>query len=138
MVYTEPFYTRDVDIGLAVTSDQEFLRVFGQLAKLGRVEGHAVVIKGTPAEVFPVDISPIIQDALVHAIRKQVEGIKVKVAPPEHLLLESLRVYRAKDKGRVFILDEVVDRRKLRALLGRLDHDGTLKRRYQTLTRKAP
>ena len=53
-----------------------------------------------------------------------------------HLPLELLRVYRSQDKGRVFLLDEVVDREKLRVLLERLDHEGTLRRRYQTLTEK--
>jgi predicted nucleotidyltransferase len=134
MVHTRPFYTRDVDIGVATESDKEFWHIFDRLAELGKVEGHSVVIHGTPVEVFPADISPVIQDALVHAGRKRVEDVVVKVASPEHLLLESLRVYRRQDKARVFLLDEVVDRQKLHALLRRLDHDGTLKQRYQTLT----
>ena len=33
-------------------------------------------------------------DAPTHAPRKRVAGALVKVAPPEHLLLEALRVYR--------------------------------------------
>ncbi|MDP6301189.1 MAG: hypothetical protein QF717_07720, partial [SAR202 cluster bacterium] len=61
----------------------------------------------------------------------------VKVAPPEHLLLEALRVNRNQDKGRVFLLDDVIDKQSLRALLERLDDDGELKRRYQTLTGKS-
>lgn len=138
MVYTRPFFTRDIDIGVAVASDQDYWRIFNRLSSFGQVEGHAVVIRDTSVEVFPVDISLIIQDALVHADRKRIGGFVVKVAPPEHLLLESLRVYRSQDKGRVFLLDEVVDRKKLRTLLRRLDHDGTLRKRYETLTRKAP
>ena len=138
MVHTRPFFTRDVDVGVAVGSDREFWLIFNRLAEFGKAEGHSVVINGTPVELFPVDISPIIQDALVYANRKRVEGVVVKVAPPEHLLLESLRVFRSQDKGRVFLLDEVVDREKVRALLGRLDHDGTLRQRYQTLTGESP
>jgi hypothetical protein len=138
MVHTRPFFTRDVDIGVAIGSDKEFRSIFNRLADFGTVEGHSVVIQSTPVEVFPVDISPIIQDALIHANRKRVEGIVVKVVPPEHLLLESLRVDRSQDKGRVFLLDEVVNRQKLHALFGRLDHDGTLGQRYQTLTGKPP
>jgi hypothetical protein len=138
MAHTRPFFTRDVDIGVAVESDAEFIEVFRRLASFGEVRGHAVVINDTPAEVFPVDISPIIQDALVHARRKRVEGMMVKVAPPEHLLLEALRVFRNQDKARVFLLDEVADRKKLRSLLGRLDSEGVLKQRYRGLTGKAP
>lgn len=133
MVHTEPFFTEDVDIGVAVDSDAEYATVFRHLAAFGRVDGHSVIINGTPAQVFPVDISPIVRDALDHALRRKVEGIVVKVAPPEHLLLEALRVNRPKDRGRVPILDEVVDRRKLAGLFRRLDSDGTLKGRYQRL-----
>lgn len=138
MVHTRPFFTRDVDIGVAIESDEEFRRIFNRLADFGKVDGHSVVIQGTPVEIFPVDISPIIQDALVNANRKRVENVVVKVASPEHLLLESLRVYRSQDKGRVFLLDDVADRQELRTLLRRLDHDGTLRQRYQTLTGKSP
>lgn len=138
MLHTRPFFTRDVDIGVATESDEEFWRIFNRLADFGEVEGHSVVIHGTPVEIFPVDISPIIQDALIHANRKRVENVLVKIASPEHLLLESLRVYRSQDKGRVFLLDEVVDRQKLNTLLGRLDYDGTLRQRYQSLTGKSP
>ena len=138
MLHTRPFFTRDVDIGVATESDAEFWRIFNRLADFGKVDGHSVVIHGTPVEIFPVDISPIIQDALIHANRKRVENVLVKIASPEHLLLESLRVYRSQDKGRVFLLDDVVDRDKLRILFGRLDHDGTLRQRYQSLTGKSP
>jgi len=136
MVHTRPFFTRDVDIGVAVGSDEEFRHIFNRLMDFGKVEGHSVVIHETPVEIFPVDISPIIQDALIHSIRKRVEDVVVKVASPEHLLLEALRVYRNQDKGRIFLLDEVVDRQKLRMLLGRLDLDGTLRQRYRSLTGK--
>ena len=138
MVHTRPFFTKDVDIGIAVESDAEFMTIFRRLASFGEVAGHSVVIQGTPTEIFPVDISPIIQDALLHAHRKLVEGMMVKVAPPEHLLLEALRVFRSQDKGRVFLLDDVTDREKLRSLFRRLDSEGVLGRRYQGLTGKAP
>ncbi|MCX6022993.1 MAG: hypothetical protein NTZ05_14940 [Chloroflexi bacterium] len=134
MVHTRPFYTRDVDVAVSVASDSEYYALFGRLAALGQIEGHAIVLNGTPVELFPADISPIIQDALKHAIRKRVEGITVKVAPPEHLLLEALRVNRPQDRARVLILDECVNEGKLLALFQRLDHDGTLWRRYEAIT----
>ena len=83
-----------------------------------------------------MSISHIIEDALAIANRKRVEGVVFNVAPPEHLLLEALRVYRDQDKGREFLLENVVDNEKLRALFRRLDQDGVLKRRYQELTGK--
>jgi hypothetical protein len=138
MAHTRPFYTRDVDIGVVVRTDEEYWNIFERLAGYGEVEGHSIVICGTAVEIFPADISPIIQDATNHAFKKLVEGVMVKVTPPEHLLVEALRVNRPEDRGRVFLLDEVVDEKKLRELLGRLDHDGTLKRRYQALTGKTP
>lgn len=138
MAHTRPFYTRDIGIGVVVESDEEFWNIFERLTEFGQVEGHSIVICGTLVEIFPADISLIIRDAIAHAFRKRVEGIMVKVTPPEHLLLEALRVNRSQDKGRVFLLDEVVDSEKLRVLFGRLDHEGTLRRRYQTLTGKTP
>lgn len=138
MAHTRPFYTRDVDIAVSVVTDIEYLTLFSRLATMGRVEGHAIIINDSAVELFPSDISPIIHDALDHALRKRVDGIMVKVAPPEHLLLEALRVNRTQDKGRVFMLDEVVDREKLRVLFGRLDHDGSLRRRYEGLTGQTP
>jgi hypothetical protein len=138
MAHTRPFFTRDVDIGVAVNSDSEYMALFRRLSEFGRVDGHSVVINGTPVEVFPVDISPIIMDAMAYAGRRLVDGIMVKVAPPEHLLLEALRVSRSQDKARVFLLSEVVDQTALRALFRRLDHAGTLARRFKSLTGKTP
>jgi hypothetical protein len=138
MVHTRPFYTQDLDIGLAVESDSEYLSLFNRLAEFGRIEGHAIVIDGTPVEVFPVSISPIIEDAIRDSPRKRVEGMMVKVASPEHLLLEALRVFRNQDKGRIFLLDEVVDATRLGVLFRRLDDDDTLRRRYESLTGKSP
>ena len=134
MVHTEPFYTEDIDIGVATDSDSEFMEIWRSVAAHGTIEGMAIVIGGTPVEVFPVDARPIIQDAIAHALRKRVEGILVKVTPPEHLMLEALSTYRNKDKARVFLLEEAVDRTKLRELLRRLDHDGTIRRRYEALS----
>ena len=109
MVLRRPFFTRDIDIGLAVQSDEEFQEVFRWVSDFGHVESRSVVIEGTPVEMFPVNISPVIEDALAQADRKRVGGVLVKVAPVEHLLVEALRVNRASDKGRVFMLDEVVN-----------------------------
>lgn len=138
MAHTRPFFTRDIDVAIAVGSDDEFIHVFNRLGDFGEVSGFSVVIKDTPVEVFPADISPIIEDALNHADRRRVDNILVKVAGPEHLLLEALRVFRNQDRGRVFLLDEVVDRQELRSLMERLDHDGTLQERYRRLTQKTP
>ncbi|GEM_PF-1261133 len=117
MVHTRPFYTNDVDIAIAVDSDREYLEAFNKLTSMGRVKGHAIVINNTALEVFPVNISPVLQDALEHALRKRVEGIVVKVAPAEHLLLEALRVHRTQDRARVLILDDIVDRRNFQVCL---------------------
>ena len=138
MVHTRPFFTRDLDIGVAVESDEEFLDLFRRLAALGEVSGHAVILHGTPVEIFPVNISPIIQDAMLHPVRKRVEDVVVNVASVEHLLLEALRVHRTADKARVLMLNEVVDKARLRKKLRRLDRDGKLKRRYQALARETP
>ena len=139
MVYTRPFYTKDVDIGIVGDLDAaQFARVFSRVAEFGPVDHHSVIIGGTPTDVFPVDVSPIIQDGAAHAIRKRVEGVVVKVVPAEHLLIEALRVNRPRDRARVLILDEFASPRKLRALFRRLDSNGALVARYRRLAGKAP
>jgi hypothetical protein len=138
MVHTRPFYTKDVDIGVLVASDMEYIKIFRRLAEFGTVEGNHVVVNGTSADVFPTDVSPIINDAITGARRKKVENVYAKVASPEHLVLEALRAGRREDRARVIMLEEAVDRDKLRDLFERLDHDGELKARYQRLTGQAP
>jgi predicted nucleotidyltransferase len=138
MAHTRPFYTRDVDVAVAVESDTEFAEVFRRFASLGRVEGHAVVIDGTPIELFPADISPVIRDAFASAGYRLVEGLRVKTAGPEHLLIEALRVWRSQDRARAVMLADVADRRKLRDLFERLDHDGELRRRFKSIGGQPP
>ena len=138
MVHTRPFYTKDVDIGVSVASDMEYIKIFRRLSEFGVVEGNHVVVNGTPADVFPTDVSPIINDAIIGARRKKVEYVYAKVASPEHLVLEALRAGRREDRARVIMLEEAVDRDKLKDLFERLDHDGELKARYQRLTGQAP
>ena len=138
MVHTRPFYTKDVDIGVSVASDMEYLQIFRRLAEFGTVEGNHVIVNGTSDDVFPTDVSPIIDDAIIHARRKRVENVYAKVASPEHLVLEALRAARREDRVRVIMLEEAVDQEKLRELFERLDHDGELKARYQGLTGQAP
>ena len=100
MVHTEPFYTDDVDVGVVGNFDESgFARVFSRLAEFGTVSGHSVVIQGTPVDMLPVDFSPIIEDGAKHATRKRVEDVVIKITPPEHLLLECLRVNRFKDRA---------------------------------------
>ena len=36
MVHTRPFYTKDVDIGVLVASDVEYVKIFRRLAEFGR------------------------------------------------------------------------------------------------------
>lgn len=139
MVHTRPFYTDDVDIGIPIDTMGEWEAAIHRLADFGPFKGQAVEIMGTPVDMFPTDVSPIIQDALEQARRKKVEGFLVKVASAEHLLLEALRAFRKpEDHSRVVLLDAHVDRAKLKGLFRRLDRDGELKGRYQSLMRKAP
>ncbi len=138
MVHTRPFYTKDVDIAVVVDSDEEYRAVLRRLSDFGTINGFAVEIGGTIAEIFPDDISPIIHDAVNHALRRKVEGSFVKIAPPEHLLLEALRAGRVDDQARVLILNDVIDRRRLSALFRKLDSNGTLRRDYKRITGKTP
>lgn len=138
MVHTRPFYTEDIDIGVVVASDVEYIQVRRRLSDFGEVDGQHVEINGTSVDVFPTDISPIIDDAVKNAPRKRVENVYAKVASPEHLLLEALRAARREDRLRALQLDIVANQGKLRELFERLDRDGKLKARYQAITGQAP
>lgn len=134
MAYVRPFFSDDVDIALVTASDAEFLEVFRQVSGYGTVEGYTIIIAGVKLQLFPLDISAILADAYKHSKVKRVQGMAVKVAPPEHLVIEALRVYRAKDKARVHLLMEAVSLKVLAALFRRLDTDGTLRHRFKAVT----
>ena len=139
MVHTSPFYTRDIDIAIPIENMDDWGTAIHGLSSFGSFREQAVVINGTPVDMFPTDISPILEDAMDQARRKRVEGVLVKVASPEHLLLEALRVFRRpKDHSRVVILDAYINRTKLRNLFRKLDVDGKLEERYRSLMQKAP
>ncbi len=138
MAHTRPFYTKDVDIAVVVDSDEEYRAVLRRLSDFGTIKGFAVEIGGTLAEIFPDDISPIIRHAVKHALRRKVDGSFVKIAPPEHLLLEAVRAGRVDDHARVLMLNEAIDRRGLNALFRKLDSHGTLRRDYKRITGKTP
>ena len=138
MVHARPFYTKDIDIGVVVSSDLEYIQIRRRLSNFGVVEGQHVEINGTLAAVFPSDISPIIDDAVEGAFRNRVENVYAKVATPEHLVLEALRAARRGDRLRALQLDMVANRSKLKELFERLDRDGELQARYQAITGQAP
>ena len=81
MVHTRPFYTRDIDVAVVVDSDDEYRAVLRCLSEFGTIKGFAFAIEGTLAKISADDISPIIHDAVKHALRRKVEGLIREKSP---------------------------------------------------------
>ena len=129
--YLEPITTRDVDILVPVEdltpaksglvtleSIFSYLRTHGY----GDIRDEGVMIEGWPVQFLPA-ASPLDTEGLDQAIETEIEGIKIRVLRPEHLVATSLKVGRPKDYLRIaaFFSDEQVDRAELASVFDRHD-----------------
>lgn len=104
--YLEPVATLDVDIfvsfrvqpGSLLISPQP---IFDYLGAQGcPMEGEYVMISGWPVQFLP-PITPLVEEALQHAVSRDVDGTPASVFTAEHLAAIALQVGRAKDKARL-------------------------------------
>jgi hypothetical protein len=103
--YVEPFATTDVDVFIPVVSSPGGLvslaPIYQYLTEKGYQAVHQDVdIEGWYVQFLPIN-SPIVQEAVDSANVFDVEGIAVRVMPPEHLALNALTTGRPKDLARV-------------------------------------
>ncbi|PYI82530.1 MAG: hypothetical protein DMF09_14195 [Verrucomicrobia bacterium] len=84
------------------------------------MEGEHIVIAGWPVQFLPAN-SNLLQEALVAAVEKSVEGTSARVFTAEHIAAIALQTGRAKDKARVlqFIEANAVDLGRVREILTR-------------------
>src|SRR5712691_5802193 len=126
--YLEPVATLDVDVfvefhsepGSPIVSPEP---IFKYLRDRGcTMEGDHVVIAGWPVQFLPAG-SALLQDALVAALEKDVDGMTTRVFTAEHIAAIALETGRAKDKARVlqFIEAGVLDLERLQEILARHD-----------------
>ncbi len=104
--YIEAAATIDVDvfIGLAPSSGSTLVTltpIYDYLKARGcREEGEYIVVAGWPVQ-FLLPSSPLVDEALLHAVAKDSDGLKVRVFTAEYLAAIALELGRPKDKYRL-------------------------------------
>jgi predicted nucleotidyltransferase len=133
--YMEPVFTEDLDIIVLVDTDSEYRQVFRDVAKSAeRVDGMHLILGGVPVQIFPTTTKPVFRDAMLNARSDRIDGLRVKIASPEHLIVLYLEAFRYKDQLRILRLLEVADIGYLRTLLERFDDEqGKLEGRLKEL-----
>jgi len=126
--YLEPVATVDVDVFIALHPEAgrlllnlepvfEYLRLRG-----GAMQGEYIVVGGWPVQFLPPG-TPLVEEALIEAVERDVEGMPVRVFTPEHLAAIALQTGRAKDKARLlqFIEAGAIEAGRFQAILARHD-----------------
>ena len=124
--YLEPVATLDVDVFIEFRAEPgsrlvSLEPIFMYLRDRGcTMEGEHIVIAGWPVQFLPAN-SNLLQEALVAAVEKSVEGTSARVFTAEHIAAIALQTGRAKDKARVlqFIEANAVDLGRVREILTR-------------------
>ena len=126
--WLEPFATKDLDVFATLpTAAESSLLTLGPLYSylLGRgyqASGQFILIEGWPVEFVP-PATPLVEEALSQAVKRDVNGVSTRVFTAEHLAAICLQVGRAKDYDRVvrFLEAEVIDAATFEAILERHD-----------------
>ena len=123
--YIEPAATQHVDV--FVVFDQAASRlvslapIYDYFTKRGAVvQNEHLVIAEWPVQFLPA-ATPLVDDALVHAVRMTVDGQAVAVLSQEHLAAIALETGRMKDKLRLsqFLTSGTFERLRFDALTER-------------------
>jgi len=139
-VYLEPFYTKDLDVFVALERKGTLIdlsAIYSYLTARGfETKGQWVVIGGWDVEFLP-PYSPLTEQALSEATVIPWENMRVSVMQPEHLVAICLETGRIKDHERIakFLEQEAFDADTLRRILanhGLLEKWERFMRRYET------
>lgn len=133
--YLEPMTTEDLDMIVLVETDKDYIEVFRRVQKVAdRTEGMHLVLSGVPVQMFPTTTKPLYRDTLENARTFNIDGINVKVASPEHLVVLALEANRYKDKVRIQYLLPEANIEYLKELLEVFDDEkGTLEERLEEI-----
>lgn len=125
--YLEPADTSDVDVfvhldplpGQSLVSLDPIHRYLEAQGYRLNAEGYPV-IAGWPVQFLPVD-HPLLREALDQSIKRDVDGVPVRVFTAEHLAIIALSLGRPKDKLRLiqFLEARALDESILSAILER-------------------
>ena len=138
-VYLEPFYTKDIDVFVALEKNGVLLDlsvIYGYLTERGfETKGQWVVIGGWDVEFLP-PYSTLTEEALQEATVIPWENTPARVMRPEHLVAICLEAGRSKDHERIakFIEQKAFDAGALQRILtnhGLLEKWKRFMRRYE-------
>lgn len=126
--WLEPFATKDLDVfvSLPTAAGSSLLTlgpIYAYLLGLGhQVSGQFIMIEGWAVEFVP-PATPLVEEGLRQAVRRDVNGVSTRVFTAEHLAAICLQVGRAKDYDRVvrFLEAEVIDANFFTSILQRHD-----------------
>lgn len=104
--FLEPVTTLDVDIfvplhappGSLLVSPQpifDYLKMRG-----GQVKGEYIELGGWPIQFLP-PTGPLVEEALTHIVKVDVQGVTARVLSAEYLAAIALQTGRSKDKARL-------------------------------------
>jgi hypothetical protein len=138
-VYLEPFYTKDLDVFVALEKKGALIdlsAIYSYLTARGfQTKRQWVVIGGWDVEFLP-PYSPLTEQALREANVIPWEDTRVRVMRPEHLVAICLETGRIKDSERIarFVEQEAFDAGTLSCILadhGLLEKWEAFMRRYE-------
>jgi len=143
--YLEPVATLDVDIFITFRAEPGQLLlnpqpIFDYLTARGcTMQGEYVVIAGWPVQFLPPP-SPLVEEALGHAVTVDVEGTPARVFTAEYLAAIALQTGRAKDKARLlqFVEEGRLDPALLQKILGSHQLDGAWQKFQRQFLDNAP
>ncbi len=126
--WLEPFATKDLDVFvmLPATAGSSLLTlepIYSYLLGRGcQTSGQFIMIAGWAVEFVP-PATPLVEEALRQAVRRDVNGVSTRVFTAEHLAAICLQVGRAKDHDRVarFLEAGVIDANFFHSILQRHD-----------------
>lgn len=139
-IYLEPFYTKDVDVFVALERKGTLIDlspIYSYLTARGfEAKGQWVVIGGWDVEFLP-PYNSLTEQALRDANIIEWENTQVRVMRPEHLVAICLETGRIKDYERIakFIEQEAFDAGALNGILaehGLMQKWERFMRRYET------
>jgi hypothetical protein len=128
-LYLEVADTIDVDVFIALNPSPgqalvSLTPIYSYLESEGaqfNAEGIPVVA-GWPVQFLPAD-KPLLKEALVQSVERDVEGVPMRVFTPEHLVAIAFELGRPKDRQRLdqFREEKAFNARRLRDILDRHD-----------------
>ncbi len=123
--YIEPAATQDVDVFVVFDQSASQLvslaPIYDYFTNRGAVvQNEHLLIADWPVQFLPA-ATPLVDDALVHAVRMTVDGQAVAVLSQEHLAAIALETGRMKDKIRLsqFLASGTFERLRFDALIER-------------------